>query len=160
PLGLMEVFGDGSGVTEARLPVAASLASRLREQARGHGMPAATLFHVAWAQVVAVLSGRDDVVFGTVLSGRVHASSGGDRVPGLFMNTLPVRMDLSRVTVAGALSVMRERLADLVAHEHAALGMAQETSGLAPGMPLFTSLLNYRQASGLGQEDAARGSGL
>jgi amino acid adenylation domain-containing protein len=159
PLGLMEVLGDGSGVTEARLPVEAGSARRLREQARRHGMPTATLFHVLWAQVVAVLSGRDDVVFGTVLFGRMHASSGGDRVPGLFMNTLPVRMGLSRVTVAGALSVMRELLADLVVHEHAPLGLAQEMSGLAPGTPLFTSLLNYRHASAEGQEDGALAGG-
>ena len=157
PLGLMEVLGDGTGITEARLAVEAGLAGRVREQARAHGISAATLFHVVWAQVVATLSGRDDVVFGTVLFGRVQASPGADRIPGLFMNTLPVRMGMSGVTVAGALSAMRERLADLVVHEHAPLELAQEASGLAPGLPLFTSLLNYRHASDPGQDVSTSG---
>jgi amino acid adenylation domain-containing protein len=148
PLGLLEVHGDGTGITEARLAVEAGLAARVREQARAHGVSPATIFHVVWAQVVAATSGRDDVVLGTVLSGRVRAGAGADRIPGLFMNTLPVRLDLSGVSVAGALSVMRERLADLIVHEHAPLELAQGASGLPSGTPLFTSLLNYRQASG------------
>ena len=52
PFGLLDVRGDGTGIQEARLRVEAGLARRLREWARKLGVSAASLFHVAWAQVL------------------------------------------------------------------------------------------------------------
>ncbi|GGS11349.1 hypothetical protein GCM10010169_64850 [Micromonospora fulviviridis] len=144
PYGLVDIHGDGSDAGRAHTPVDAGLADRLRAAARTHGVSPATLFHLAWARVLAAVAGRDDVVFGTVLLGRL--SSGADRVPGLFMNTLPVRVRLAGAGVADALTQVRHRLAELVAHEHAPLAVAQQASGLPAQAPLFSSLFNYRHA--------------
>ncbi|MBV6325900.1 hypothetical protein KVP70_33995, partial [Duganella sp. HSC-15S17] len=68
PFGLLNIQGDGRQVEEASISLSADLAERIRISARQEGVTPAVLFHVAWAQVLGQCSGRDDVVFGTVLS--------------------------------------------------------------------------------------------
>ncbi|MGH8654271.1 MAG: condensation domain-containing protein, partial [Gammaproteobacteria bacterium] len=146
PFGLLNVQGDGTGIAQAHMRVEAGLARRIRERARKLGVSAASLCHVAWGQVAARTTGREDVVFGTTLFGRMQGEEGIDRAVGLFMNTLPVRL---RVGEQGAEESVREahrQLAGLMRHEHASLALAQRCSGVPAPAPLFTSLLNCRRS--------------
>ena len=102
PFGLIDAQSDGSGVDEARVALDPALALRLRERARALGVSAASLCHLAFAQVLARVCGRDDVVFGTVLFGRMHGGEGVDRALGVFINTLPLRIRLGAEGAAEA----------------------------------------------------------
>ncbi|HEY7768546.1 amino acid adenylation domain-containing protein, partial [Longimicrobium sp.] len=147
PYGMLDVWGEGLGIEEAWLPVASELGARLRRRARALGVGAASLCHLAWAQVLARLSGRNDVVFGTVLFGRMQGGEGTDRVMGPMINTLPVRIGVAEEGAAAAVRRTHALLADLLRHEHASLALAQRCSGVAAPAPLFTSLLNYRHGA-------------
>ena len=92
PFGLMDVQGDGSSIGEARTMLDPSVSRAVRESARRLGVSAASLMHLAWALVLARVSGRKDVVFGTVMFGRMQGGADVDRVLGMFINTLPMRV--------------------------------------------------------------------
>ena len=148
PFGLLDVQGDGGGIVEeARRMLAPALAAELRERARGLGVSAASVMHLAWALVLARASGRDDVVFGTVLFGRMQGGARADRALGMFINTLPVRIDVGERSVVEALRETHEVLAQLLRHEHASLALAQRCSAIPAQTPLFSALLNYRHTA-------------
>ncbi|QNK68494.1 non-ribosomal peptide synthetase [Variovorax sp. PAMC26660] len=146
PFGLTDVRRDGSDVDDARLALDATLASHLRRQAQRHGVSPATLFHLAWALVLARATGKDDLVFGTVLFGRMQGGEGAERAMGLCMNMLPLRIRLGALSVEQCVRETHAALTQLMHHEHASLSLAQRCSGLPKGAPLFSSLLNYRHS--------------
>jgi amino acid adenylation domain-containing protein len=144
PFGLLDVKGDGRGILEVEENLDAGLAQEIRACARAQRVSAASLFHVAWAHVLARLTGQDDVVFGTVLFGRMQAGDGAHRALGLFINTLPIRISVGDGRAEAAIQAAHERLVQLIRHEHASLVTAQRCSAVAAPAPLFTSVLNYR----------------
>ncbi len=144
PFGLTEVHCDGSQVTESHRMLPAELNDRLRSQARRLNVSLAALCHLAWAQVLSRTSGQEHVVFGTVLFGRMAAGEGADNGMGLFINTLPLRLDMDNTPVQDSVQAAHRRLAGLLTHEHASLVLAQRCSQVQGGRPLFSALLNYR----------------
>ncbi|WP_371265286.1 AMP-binding protein, partial [Pseudomonas sp. NFACC47-1] len=146
PFGLQEVQGSGQVVEEAFMTLPASLSQAMRSQARQLGVSVASLVHLAWAQVLGRVSGRQDVVFGTVLLGRMQGGEGADRALGMFINTLPLRVDVEGQPVRAGVKATHARLTALLGHEHASLALAQRCSGVAAPTPLFSALLNYRHS--------------
>ena len=144
PFGVSDVHADGSQAGEAIRDIALPLALQLRDQARRLHVSATALFHAAWALVASRLAGQNDVVFGTVLFGRLQASHRAQQIVGMLLNTLPLRLRLKDSTAEQLVQQTHQELMDLMSVEHASLSIAQHSSGISGSMPLFTTLLNYR----------------
>jgi hypothetical protein len=144
PFGLTDVHQDGGQIHEARDDLSAEVAAAVRSEARRVGVSAATMFHAAWAMVVAHTSGRDDIVFGSVLLGRLQSGAQAQQALGLFINTLPVRLRLLDQGAKEFVEQTQRELVDLLGQEQASLAIAQRCSALPGAVPLFSSLLNYR----------------
>ncbi|WNJ96980.1 amino acid adenylation domain-containing protein [Vibrio ruber] len=153
PFDVLDTQSHGYEIESLRHPVSEQLAQQIRSQARQYGVSAASLFHLAWGLVVRATTGRDDVVFGTVLFGRMAGGDGADRALGMFLNTLPLRLSLGQTETKDAVLNTHRQLAELLNYEHAPLSQVQKCSGVSAPAPLFTSLLNYRYQGGSAQTD-------
>ncbi|MCP2170053.1 non-ribosomal peptide synthetase, partial [Goodfellowiella coeruleoviolacea] len=110
----------------------ADLTTRLAESARRLGVTVNTVFQVAWAMVLGQLTGRSDVVFGGTVSGRPADLPGVERVVGLFINTVPVRVRVpASATLAEVLAEVQAEQARLVDHHHLGLAEISRAVGVA-----------------------------
>ncbi len=157
PFNLLDVAGDGSRIIELKADVPADTSEAIRHLAKKLSISTAAVFHAAWAMVVAGCSGRDDVVFGTVLSGRLQGTIQAENILGVFINTLPLRVKLNGITAIELIRQMQDSLMDILPYEQTPLAVAQNCSGLAGGGPLFSSILNYRHTEIGGNASVRKG---
>ena len=147
PFDVQDVQGDASEIEESHLQLDSTLAQAIRQESKRAGVSAASLFHLAWGMVLARVTGRADIVFGTVLFGRMQGGAQADRGMGLFINTLPLRVTIGETSVVQSLKQTHLLLVKLLKHEHASLAQAQRASAVSNSAPLFTAFLNYRYSA-------------
>ncbi len=136
----------------------AGLAAALEQHARGHAVTVNTVLQAAWGLLVGRLTGRDDVVFGTVVAGRPPELPGVETMLGLFINTIPVRVRPDPAETAGQLwqQLQQQQSALLGCHY---LGLAQIQRAAGPGAVFDTLVIyeNYpRDPAGLAARDPGR----
>ncbi len=143
---------------ERRIDIGA--VERLARLGRERQLTLNTLVQGAWALVLAHFMERREVLFGTVVAGRPAELPGSDRMVGLFINTLPVR-----VAVAGDeplmawLARLQAEQVEMRRHEHAPLPRVRSWSEVPAGEPLFETLFVFENYP-LDQAVAATVAGL
>ncbi|WP_045825502.1 non-ribosomal peptide synthetase [Teredinibacter turnerae] len=148
PFGLMDVYRGDKQTEELIRTLDSKTAQLIRDVSNRLAASPAAIFHLAWGLVLARCCNRDDVVFGTVTSGRLQGASGSDRTFGLFINMLPMRLKLAGLSVAQAMQLTRDSLVELLNYEQAPLVDAQRCADLPGSTPLFSAVLNYRHEGG------------
>ncbi len=146
PFEVIDAHEVNSTIHEANAQLDAHLAQQIRIRASRSGVSVARLFHVAWGLVVAHTSGRDDVVYGTVLLVRPSRSAEAPRTVGLSINTLPLRLRLADASIGDLVGTTHSELSQLLQHAAVPLTLAQRCSGMTDAAPLFTSILNCRRS--------------
>ncbi|MDG9812209.1 amino acid adenylation domain-containing protein, partial [Pseudomonas juntendi] len=132
---------QGEGEYLARLD--AAQAAELERFARHHKVTLNTLFQAAWGLVLQRLTGQACVAFGATVSGRSAPLPGIDGQLGLFINTLPVLIDVAPDRkVAGYLADVQDFNLSLREFEHVPLYAIQGWAG-QQGAALFDSLLVF-----------------
>ncbi|MEI5523790.1 amino acid adenylation domain-containing protein [Streptomyces brasiliscabiei] len=147
------------GIGSVDVPLPLDEVRALTRRAAELGVTVNTLVQGAWAVLLGRLTGRQDVVFGATVSGRPHAVPDVDSMVGLFINTLPVRVEYAPGdALADVLTRLQRRQAALLDHHHRGLGEIQRTTGLST---LFDTLVVFESypvdRAGLDEANAAAG---
>ncbi len=115
------------------VPLAPGTAAALDRHRAERGVTLNTVVQTAWALLLAELTGHTDLVFGTTVSGRPPDLPGAERIVGMLVNTVPVRIGLTPDESVGDLltRVQREQGA-LVDRNILGLNEIQAIAGLGP----------------------------
>jgi amino acid adenylation domain-containing protein len=148
-LGIERALPDerSPGVGDAFFELEPTVSDALMALAHDHALTANTLVQGAWAVLLSRYAGTNDVLFGVTVAGRPTDLPGVEDIVGLFINSLPLRVDASPgqelVPFLKQLLSQNYRLRE---HEHPALVNIQAWSELSQGEPLFKSLLVFENA--------------
>jgi hypothetical protein len=133
---------DPEALERLQLPVAPAAAAALAALIRARRLSLHAAMAGAWALVLGEWSGQQEVVFGTVVSGRPAELPGVDRMVGLFINTLPVRVRIQPASPAVEwLREIQTAQRESQRFEHTPFGRIQAWSEVPAGEPLAASLL-------------------
>ncbi|MFH8626591.1 amino acid adenylation domain-containing protein [Streptomyces vietnamensis] len=112
--------------TEVDRPTYEALTALARERS----LTLNSLVQGAWAVVLSGLTGRDDVVFGTTVSGRPPEIPGIETMVGLFINTLPVRVLLrADEPLVDTVRRVQDEQTRLQPYQHTGLAEVQRLAG-------------------------------
>ncbi|UEA85464.1 non-ribosomal peptide synthetase [Tsukamurella paurometabola] len=140
---------SGQGRDEVRLTIPATVGAAVTRLAGKLGTTTGAVLQATWAIALGGATGRDDVVFGAVQSGRPDQLDGVEDLVGLFITTSPVRVALDpRATVREVALGVQAQYVRLLDHQH--LGLTEITR-VAGGDELFDSLFvveNYPSTAG------------
>jgi len=116
----------------------------IREFARRQGVTLNTLVQFAWALVLKAYSGASDVTFGAVVSGRPHEVENVDKMVGLFINTIPVRVRIESGSPGPQLNELQKTFHDNNRYAFLAYSEIKRTTGVSPDAPLFESVIDFK----------------
>ncbi|MEV3904905.1 amino acid adenylation domain-containing protein [Mycobacterium sp. NPDC050551] len=127
------------GVVSSVLPAQTTRA--LGELARSHHTTVNTVLQAGWAQLLMWLTGRHDVAFGAVVSGRSAEVAGVESMVGLLINTVPVRATITAATTTADLLEQLQRVSNAtLEHQHLPLSEIHRITGQDQ---LFDTVLVY-----------------
>ncbi|MFD9959505.1 non-ribosomal peptide synthase/polyketide synthase [Amycolatopsis sp. NPDC058986] len=127
----------------------------LTAAARDRGLTVNTLVQTAWGVLLGRFTGRTDVVFGATVAGRPPELAGADRMIGLFINTVPVRVRFDPAeTVGEVLDRLQDEQSALIPHQHLGLADIQRTAGLGE---LFDTLIVFESYPGAEEPEGGQG---
>ena len=142
------------------MPLTHQLVRRLTTRAAQLGITVNTVIQGAWGLTLSRLTGRREVVFGATVSGRPPQLPGVDQMVGLFINSIPVRVDCEPgMQLSELLRDLQDRQADLLDYHYIGLPDIHRAAGVDT---LFDTLVVFESfpVDHVGLSEATEAAGL
>ena len=120
------------------------LTEQLRMLSQRERLTLNTLVQGAWAIVLSCYSGESDVLFGVTCAGRPPALRGADTMVGLFINTLPMRVNADpQQRLKPWLQQLQAQQLAQQPYEYTPLVRIHGCSDISRSLPLFESVVVF-----------------
>ena len=135
------VYGANVGYAEERLTLPTDVWSSLQSLLAQENITYNNFMQAVWGILLNRYSGEDDVLFGTVVHGRPTELPQFDRMVGLFINVLPVRLQFQKEEpVLSWLKRSHDTFVSQTQFSHSSLEQIQQWGGFPRERNLFHSL--------------------
>ncbi|MEP0858565.1 amino acid adenylation domain-containing protein [Trichocoleus sp. DQ-U1] len=145
PLGLDRMHDRASlenNENEQQIKLSPAVSAALEALARQHRLTINTLVQGAWAILLSRYSGEQDVIFGAISSGRPTDLVGVESIVGMFVNTLPMRVDVNpEAELLPWLNRFQAQQAEMRQYEYSPLVKIQGWSEIPANVSFFESIV-------------------
>ncbi|NEQ80726.1 MAG: non-ribosomal peptide synthetase [Moorea sp. SIO2I5] len=129
---------------EEQIKLSAATTGQLQSLAQQHQLTINTLFQGAWALLLSRYSCQSQVVYGCGVSGRPVDLEGTESMVGVFINTLPVCVNVDpEQSLLPWLKQLQAQLVEMRQYEYSPLVDVQGWSDVPRGMSLFESIVVF-----------------
>ncbi|WP_442937364.1 non-ribosomal peptide synthase/polyketide synthase [Nostoc sp.] len=133
-----------SGYSEQQIDLTVPATTAVMSFVRQHQLTMSNLVQATWGLLLSRYSQETDVVFGATVSGRPPELVGVESIVGLFINTLPVRVQISEQTeLLGLLKDLQAQQVESEQFSYSSLVEIQGLSDVPRGTSLFESLVVF-----------------
>lgn len=133
------------GYAQEEISLSVDVTSSLQSFARQHHLTLNTIIQGVWALLLSRYSGEEDVIFGVTVSGRPADLTGVEAIVGLFINSRPMRVQVSsHISLLSWLRQLQQQQVELLQYQYSSLVQIQGWSEIPRGTPLFDSLVSFQ----------------
>jgi surfactin family lipopeptide synthetase C len=145
PLEMGRLGDEENGrLNEEFLKLSPATTAALQSLTREQQITLNTIVQGAWALLLDRYSSETDIVYGVTVSGRPTNLTGAESMVGLFINTLPVRVQIeTENSLLSYLKQLQTQLLEIREYEYTPLVEIQGWSEVPRGLPLFESILVF-----------------
>ncbi|NJL35433.1 MAG: non-ribosomal peptide synthetase [Leptolyngbyaceae cyanobacterium SM1_4_3] len=129
---------------EELITLSATTTKQLQTFAQQYRLTLNTLFQGTWALLLSRYSGQKQVVYGCGVSGRPVDLEGTESMVGVFINTLPVCVNIDpEQALLPWLKQLQDQLVEMRQYEYSPLVEVQGWSHVARGLSLFETIVVF-----------------